>query len=263
MSACGGCFEPIGFEVMDKESIRKAFDVAASLYAYRLPYHGQFFADLAGRIGLRGKEQVLDLCCGSGAIVRGLAPRVGSVVGLDFSAEMLGLAPSLPNAEYRRISVEEHAEGSGSGSFDLISVGHGIHWIDPKPLATILSRDLKTAGRVIILGNQWAEETPWIGQLRRVEAPFKSFDVFDVNGQRKLGALGFRMTDRAHYKFQVDCDLPFLEKHVTSYARYTEKILRQPEEFSRRMREALSPFADTRGNLRGFALNWACIYTRE
>jgi SAM-dependent methyltransferase len=246
---------------VDQNTIRTAFESAASLYAYRLPYHEHFFAALSTRLALRGTERVLDLCCGSGAVVRGLAPRVGSVIGVDFSAEMLTRAPVFPNVEYRRMSVEEHAANPPGEPFDLMSVGHGIHWIDPRPLSLILERDLPQ-GRVIILGNQWAKETPWIGQLRRVEAPFRSFNVTDVGGERKLGGLGFRMVDRMQFKFVVTCDLDFIEKHVTSYVRYTEKILRQPEAFSDQLRQALLPHADATGRLRGVALNWAHVFAR-
>ena len=249
---------------MEHDPVRKAFNVAASLYKYRLPYHRQFFEQLAGRLSLTGRERVLDLCCGDGQIIAGLTGRVQQAVGVDFSEEMIRRAPALPNVEYHHLSVEAFAASpmAANTKFELLTVGHGIHWIRPGPLARVLEQNLAPHGRVVILGNQWSEETPWLSHLRRVEAPYRSFEVSDVSGRRKLGALGFVQTDRFAHHFKVSCDLRFLMNHVTSYARYAERIMRTPHIFAASLEQALRPHLNAEGKLDGVASNWACVYAK-
>jgi SAM-dependent methyltransferase len=245
---------------MKPADVRQAFDLAAFHYLYRLPYHPAFFRQLGADLGLRGDERVLDLCCGSGQVSAGLAPAVGSVVGVDFSAEMLALAPAGPNLTYHQASVEEWADRQDEAFFDVLTIGHAIHWLAPATLAAIVTRQLRPGGKVIILGNQWDSATAWLPSLRRLETAYQSFEVSDVDGRQKLGGLGFRPISVCRHLFGVRCDLNYLRRHVTSYARFAQKITAAPERFNADLAQALGPSLDGSGHLEGVALNWALTY---
>ena len=186
------------------------------------------------------------------------------MTGVDFSEEMLRHAPCLPDGRYLCASVERLSASpeEAEGPFDLVTIGHGIHWLDREHLGNILRDRLPAAGKIVILGNQWSDRTAWLPTLRRVEAAFRSFEVHDVDGRMKLGSLGFRQADRCTHLFRASCDLKFMENHLRSYARFSEKIAREPESFGRRLEEAFKPYLRVDGSLEGVALNWALVYVK-
>lgn len=247
---------------MQPPDIRQAFEMAAEHYAYRLPYRPDFFRQLGQELGLSGRERVLDLCCGSGQVAFGLASAVGSVIGVDFSAAMLALAPTAPNLAYHRASAEEWAAQGDQEAYDVVTIGHAVHWLEPMTLGQILRHQLRPGGKVVILGNQWHGSTSWLPLLRRIESRYQDFDVTDVDGRRKLGALGFAPRTVCRHQFMISCDLAYLRRHVTSYARFARQVAAFPERFNADLVEALGPRLNARGLLEGVALNWALIYTR-
>jgi ubiquinone/menaquinone biosynthesis C-methylase UbiE len=84
---------------------RKYYDLFSKCYDRFIALHatdkqGALRDNLAERSGALSGDRVLDICTGTGAVLAPLARRVGksgSVVGLDFSAGMLGAA----RAKYR------------------------------------------------------------------------------------------------------------------------------------------------------------------
>ena len=205
---------------------------------------------------------MLDLCCGSGQVASGLAPSVGASVGVDFSAAMLAAAPQAPNLAYHQSSAEAWADRQDLEPFDLVTIGHAVHWLAPSVLGALLARQLRPGGKVVILGNQWDAGTAWLPALRRLESSYRSFEVADVDGQRKLGDLGFVPVSACRHRFEVSCDLAFMRRHVTSHARFAQKISAAPERFDSDLAQALGPSLDATGRLNGIALNWALTYVR-
>src|SRR5215831_10814707 len=67
-----------------------------SMYQYRPPYPDEVFAILL-RLISDLPCTVLDLGCGTGDLSRGLAPAVGRVDAVDFSAAMVEMGKTLPN----------------------------------------------------------------------------------------------------------------------------------------------------------------------
>jgi SAM-dependent methyltransferase len=254
-------FGPYG-DAMPIPDIRRAFEAAAEHYAYRLPYRPDFFRQLGQELGLSGNERVLDLCCGSGQVAFGLAPAAGSVSGVDFSAAMLASAPTGPNLTYHLASAEEWAAKDVLEPYDVVTIGHAVHWIAPETLGQILSHQLRPGGKVVILGNQWDGATPWLPLLRRLESKYQDFEVSDVDGRLKLGASGFTPRSVCRHRFGINCDLEYLRRHVMSYARFARKISECPESFKVDLSQSLGPRLDSRGLLGGIALNWALIFTR-
>lgn len=101
-------------------------------------------------------DRVLDLACGTGSLTRDLASRVGmsgSVLGIDFSREMLRNAQKkpLPNASYERGDATDLA-GIKDESFDAATIAYGARNIpNLDRLFAEMRRVVRPGGRVVCL----------------------------------------------------------------------------------------------------------------
>ncbi len=114
--------------------------------------------------------QMLDLCCGSGDLAFELARRVGrrgSVVGLDFSAQLLAIAErrgslSYPGHHLRWIQGDALAVPFDPQQFDGLTMGYGLRNLTDMPQAwREMQRVLKPGARAVILDFQRPED-PWL-----------------------------------------------------------------------------------------------------
>jgi len=97
--------------------------------------------DLVERVGVSRGDHVLDVACGTGAVARVAARRVGEggrVVGLDVNTGMLAIARAGPWSESGGI---EWVEGSAlalpfdDGQFNLVVCQLGLQFFDDRPEA--------------------------------------------------------------------------------------------------------------------------------
>lgn len=106
--------------------------------------------------GLRRGDAALDLACGTGSLTRKLAEAVGpegSVLGIDFSAEMLRAAQArpAPNVEYRLGDATDLASVPPA-RFDAATIAYGARNIpDLDGLFAEMARVLKPGGRAVCL----------------------------------------------------------------------------------------------------------------
>lgn len=132
---------------------------AAELYErypgrYILGPWAQGLVDLAG---VTAGERVLDLACGTGAVARVAAERVGAsghVTGLDLNAGMIAVARSLPAPAGAAIAwIERSALDTGlpDASFDAVLCQQGLQFFPDKTSALReMRRVLVPGGRVAI-----------------------------------------------------------------------------------------------------------------
>ena len=90
-------------------------------------------------LDLKGDERVLDIGCGNGKNTGEIAARVprGSVVGVDFSSNMVAFARSQyaashPNLEFQ---VADARHLPFASEFDLVVSFNALHWIPEQELA--------------------------------------------------------------------------------------------------------------------------------
>ena len=106
--------------------------------------------------GLGPGDRALDLACGTGSLTRDLARAVGpggSVLGIDFSREMLRAAESRPlaNVEYR-LGDATRLDGVPSGAFDAVTIAYGARNIpDLARLFSEMARLLRPGGVAVCL----------------------------------------------------------------------------------------------------------------
>lgn len=113
--------------------------------------------ELLKRAKPRPGHRVLDVACGTGIMVRQVAPQIGpegSVVGLDISEPMLEVAMSLTVPNGAAITWQQgDAENLPfpDASFDLVLCQQGLQFVPSKPAATgEMRRVLDSGGRAVV-----------------------------------------------------------------------------------------------------------------
>jgi SAM-dependent methyltransferase len=132
---------------------------AAELYErYVVRYIvGPWVPSLLDITGVRPGERVLDVACGTGAVARAAAERVGAsghVTGLDLNAGMLAVARSLPAPSGAAIAWIERGvvdTAFPAGSFDVVVCQQGLQFFPDKIAAVCeMHRVLAPGGRLAI-----------------------------------------------------------------------------------------------------------------
>lgn len=121
-----------------------------------------------------GRLQILDIGCGTGAMLDELVP-FGTVVGADFSPEALqfcvtrGVGAELARADVRRLPFAD-------ASFDVVTAMDIIEHIDDDKAASCeIFRVLKPGGRLLVtvpaFPSLWSEHDEALHHYRRYTAP--------------------------------------------------------------------------------------------
>lgn len=90
----------------------------------------------------------LDVGCGSGDLIRLLAARAGSVVGVDLDADIIGHAPELPNARY----VTGDALALPDARYDVITAVASLHHLPLEQALATFRRWLSPGGTLVVIG---------------------------------------------------------------------------------------------------------------
>ena len=139
---------------------RTAWNANARFWDHHMADGHEFFEMLvwpatARLLGAQQGERLLDVACGSGLASRRLAAAGASVVGIDFSEEMIGLARARAGAldvDFRVVDATDHEAllGLGEAAFDGALCNMALMDIaDIRPLMTALARLLRPDGRFV------------------------------------------------------------------------------------------------------------------
>lgn len=156
----------------------------ASEYSrFRPTYPERLFVrlrEVAGR-----EARVLDCCTGSGQAAVGLRRAFDRVVASDVSPRQLAAAPRLPDLLYVAAAAEDTP--FAPGTFDLVTVGQALHWLDFDRFFAEVRRIVRPRGVLAAWCYDLARVPPAPGEGRGQERGAEDEAVHRLYG-RILGA---------------------------------------------------------------------------
>lgn len=136
------------------------FDQKAAAERYskgRPAFHANTIKHIREYLRLDGKlDSALDVACGTGLSTKALLEVATDVYGSDISAEMLKFAPDADKIDYRVAPAEQ--QPFDDNTFDLITVGSGVHWFDIDKFLAEANRLLKTKSWLVLYENHFIAE---------------------------------------------------------------------------------------------------------
>jgi SAM-dependent methyltransferase len=160
------------------------FASTAALYEHlRPPYPSEFFRSVAEKLGLSTQSSLIDLGTGPGLLALGFAPYVGRIVGVDPEPAMLDAARrTAASAGHALTLIEGKVETlSPDISFDVVTIGRALHWMDREPTLARLDRLVARGGAILICASFSVTDgrNPWLdgyNDVRRRWSPAKLWE---------------------------------------------------------------------------------------
>ena len=165
------------------------FASTASLYEHlRPPYPSEFFRSVAQKLGLSKRCALIDLGTGPGLLALGFAPYVGRIVGVDPEPAMLEAARGAAVSAGRDLTlIEGKAEtlAPDIGSFDVVTIGRALHWMDREPTLALLDRLVTRDGAILICASFSATDgrNPWLDGYNEARRRWSPAQLWEEAGR--------------------------------------------------------------------------------
>jgi SAM-dependent methyltransferase len=165
------------------------FASTASLYEHlRPPYPSEFFRSVAQKLGLSERYGLIDLGTGPGLLALGFAPYVGRIVGVDPEPAMLEAARrAAANAGHALTLIEGKAETlpADIGTFDIVTIGRALHWMDRDQTLALLDRLVARDGTIAICASFSATDgrNPWLDDYNEVRRRWSPAQLWEEAGR--------------------------------------------------------------------------------
>jgi DNA gyrase subunit B len=208
--------------LVDKEIYRQQFGIRSKTW-----HASADWITNAGLLGMHGGSSqlaedavLLDVCCGSGVVGASFRGKVGRIVGLDLTPEMVALS---------RQRLDEVVQGDvydmpfPDASFDGVCNREVLHLLPQpeRPLAEIF-RVLKPGGQFVV--GQWvpfgAIDGPWMFQVVKKKQPLFVNNLYDEDMRALLENAGFVNLTKQEFLQWEDIDnwiatweTPVLHRH--------------------------------------------------
>ncbi len=179
--------------LVDKEIYRQQFGIRSKNW-----HTSADWITNAGLLGLHGGSSklaedavILDVCCGSGVVGNSFKGKVGRIIGLDLTPEMVALA---------RTRLDEVVQGDvyeipfPDSTFDGACNREVLHLLPQpeRPLSEIF-RVIKPGGQFVV--GQWvpfsAIDGPWMFQVVKKKQPLFVNNLYDEDMRTLLAGAGF------------------------------------------------------------------------
>lgn len=163
------------------------------------------FLGIAG-VDLKSDDEVLEIGCGVGRLTRALASRVGSVIALDVSGEMLSRAQHY-NHELTNVIWLQGDGASLDGVEDAsvdVCISHVVFQHIPDPRITLSY--VSEMGRALRPGGRAAFQISNDARIHRAKAHGGAWERVKQRGRAVLGRAPRGQADRAWLGSAVDLD---------------------------------------------------------
>ena len=176
------------------------FAGTASTYEHlRPPYPGAFFRGVAEKLGLSERCSLIDLGTGPGLLALGFAPYVGRTVGVDPEPAMIEAARAAAGRAGQSLTlIEGKAEtlSEDIGSFDIVTIGRALHWMDREATLARLDRLVARDGAILICASFSVGDgrNPWLdgyNEIRRRWSPEKLWEEAGRGARTHRGLAAF------------------------------------------------------------------------
>jgi SAM-dependent methyltransferase len=96
--------------------------------------------------------RVLDVCCGTGAVTRVMAPFVKSVTGVDLTQEMLDQAQASLTTDNVTLIRNDFLKTEGKGEYDVVISRWALHhWKEPELFFQKMMQHLAPGGVLVVV----------------------------------------------------------------------------------------------------------------
>src|SRR6202012_4206229 len=163
------------------------FATTAEFYEqYRPPYPSEFFRAAAEKLALSKRHALIDLGTGPGVLALGFKPYVGRVVGVDPEPAMLAAARAAAkrtNADVTFIEGKAEDLPADIGSFDIVTIGRALHWMDHGALGPVFARLVAPGGAIVICASFSARDgsNPWLEDYDTARRRWSNDDLLSVS----------------------------------------------------------------------------------
>lgn len=218
----------------------------------REPYGSNFFATVAHVLKFSGEERLLDLGTGPGLLALGFAPFVGEVVGVDPEPAMIKAACEAANRSGVTLRlIEGRAENMPMeiGTFDVVTIGRALHWMDPVPTREVLDRIVAPSGRILLCRAASVTDgrNPWLDpydSARRRCAETSGAERYCREPDAFFAGTAFRrartITATMEQSIPIEC---LIDRVLSKSSSSRERLGDGVERMRTAMRGVLEPFA--------------------
>ena len=209
------------------------FATTAEFYEqYRPPYPAEFFRTAAAKLKLDQRHALIDLGTGPGVLALGFGPYVDWVVGVDPEPTMLAAARAAAKRAGADVTfIEGKAEDlpADIGSFDVITIGRALHWMDHAALGPVFARLVAPGGAIVICASFSARDgsNPWLEDYDTARRRWSDEEL--LSGSRRgesahrnpddvLGPLGFGVVETIRVEATHQVSVTDLAQRVLTFS---------------------------------------------
>ncbi|MGV7213637.1 class I SAM-dependent methyltransferase [Bradyrhizobium sp. UFLA05-112] len=235
------------------------FATTAALYEnLRPPYPPEFFRSVAQKLSLTERSALIDLGTGPGLLALGFAPYVGRIVGVDPEPGMLDAAQRAAARAGRDLRlIESKAEGlpADIGSFDVVTIGRALHWMDRAPILAVFERLVAQGGAIAVCASFPTHDgrNPWLDDYNAVRRNWSPAGLWEDAGRgerthRDLPAFfqgsAFHVADVIRVETRHEISVSDLARRVLTFSSSSPEALGDSvEAMLRDVEEHLTPFS--------------------
>ena len=215
------------------------FAATVALYEeLRPPYPPAFFREVAQQLRLAHTHALIDLGTGPGLLALGFSPYVGRIVGVDPEPAMIAAAraaASRASAALTLIQSKTEELPGDIGSFDVVTIGRALHWMDHEATLARLDTLVAPNGTILICSSHSAAEAnPWLDDYNKARRAWSDASLWSESGSgarvhRDLAAFfrdtRFHVADLIEVETSHDISVRDLARRVLTFSSSSPAVL--------------------------------------